>query len=328
MESFPGEKLIIKLWDTIVDKGIGSLIRPWQIKREEAAYTKARRNDIIALAEAELEAQKILKTQALTDQSKESHKPLELSFIQEKAENNKNAENIRKEINISRVVIHAENALANSTKKTPSENIDEDWLFKWKNGASEISDDDLQQLWGKVLAGELESPGKYSLRTLEFLKNMSQYEAKLIEKLAPLVIFDFISRNDKKFLEEQGITYNDLIFLQEIGIVVGVEASAMSATHTSSEKGSFQLTFTSGNRALHITHKDQDKVLSFPIYGLSHVGKQVLPLGVFTPNEEYLISFGKRIADKDFSVELGDWKKIDETHGNFSNPVAINKDNI
>lgn len=30
----PGEKLIIKLWETIADKGIGSLLKPWQIRRE------------------------------------------------------------------------------------------------------------------------------------------------------------------------------------------------------------------------------------------------------------------------------------------------------
>jgi len=25
----PGEKLVLKLWDTIADKGIGSLLKPW-----------------------------------------------------------------------------------------------------------------------------------------------------------------------------------------------------------------------------------------------------------------------------------------------------------
>ena len=33
----PGEKLIIKLWESIADKGIGSLLKPWQIRREGRA---------------------------------------------------------------------------------------------------------------------------------------------------------------------------------------------------------------------------------------------------------------------------------------------------
>jgi len=33
----PGENLLIKLWETLADKGIGSLFKPWQIKREGKA---------------------------------------------------------------------------------------------------------------------------------------------------------------------------------------------------------------------------------------------------------------------------------------------------
>jgi len=58
-----GEQLIIKLWDTIADKGIGSLLIPWQILREGDARTEVRRREIIALAKAEKEASEIINEQ-------------------------------------------------------------------------------------------------------------------------------------------------------------------------------------------------------------------------------------------------------------------------
>ena len=47
-----------------------------------------------------------------------------------------------------------------------------------------MSSEELQTLWGRVLAGEIKSPGTFSLRTLEFLKNTSHEEALKIAKLA------------------------------------------------------------------------------------------------------------------------------------------------
>ena len=52
----PGEKLIIKLWESIADKGIGSLLKPWQIRREGRASIDVKRDELLALAQAEADA--------------------------------------------------------------------------------------------------------------------------------------------------------------------------------------------------------------------------------------------------------------------------------
>ena len=57
--NWPGEGLLIKLWDTLAEKGIGGLLKPWQIKREAKAQLEARRLEIVALADAEREADNI-----------------------------------------------------------------------------------------------------------------------------------------------------------------------------------------------------------------------------------------------------------------------------
>ena len=58
LEGWPGEQLLIKLWDTI-SGGIGAGLRPRQILREEAARTEVRRRDLLIISQAERDAGEI-----------------------------------------------------------------------------------------------------------------------------------------------------------------------------------------------------------------------------------------------------------------------------
>jgi hypothetical protein len=57
--TWPGEGLLIRFWETIVEKGIGGFLSPWQIKREATARTEARCREIVAVADAERNAEAI-----------------------------------------------------------------------------------------------------------------------------------------------------------------------------------------------------------------------------------------------------------------------------
>ena len=58
--TFPGEKLVIRLWETIADKGIGGFLKPWQIKREGMAHLEVRRAELLALAQTKKDVEDIL----------------------------------------------------------------------------------------------------------------------------------------------------------------------------------------------------------------------------------------------------------------------------
>ena len=120
----PGEKLLIKLWETIADKGIGSLLKPWQMRREGRAAIDVRREELLALAQAEVDAtairsgQRLLLTDGtLSNQPTEkevvllpeqAYEPPLLPHIEEIADQNTRAESIRREISIAKAVVHAE----------------------------------------------------------------------------------------------------------------------------------------------------------------------------------------------------------------------------
>lgn len=59
----------------------------------------------------------------------------------------------------------------------PDHDPDLDWVNRFSSGAQDVSSEELQRLWGKILAGEVKSPGQTSLRTLSILRNMTQQDA-------------------------------------------------------------------------------------------------------------------------------------------------------
>lgn len=52
--------------------------------------------------------------------------------------------------------------------------INADWMNKFSSFAQDISDEDLQIIWGKLLAGEILRPGSFSLSTLRVISELDQ----------------------------------------------------------------------------------------------------------------------------------------------------------
>ena len=52
-DTAPGEKLLLRVWDTLIRDGIGGLLSPWQIRREGRARAEVRAEEMARLAQAE-----------------------------------------------------------------------------------------------------------------------------------------------------------------------------------------------------------------------------------------------------------------------------------
>lgn len=105
------------------------------------------------------------------------------------------------------------------------EKIENDWLIHLFNKCEDISDEDMQTLWAKLLAGELNSPGNYSKRTINFISLMSKDEAKIFTEFCRYVI-QFDDKDikpviflDKDFFKNRYlVTYENLLKLSSIGL--------------------------------------------------------------------------------------------------------------
>lgn len=338
---FPGEKLVIKLWETLAEKGIGSLLRPWQIRREGKARIDVQKEAIVAITEAEILAEEIRSGRAafrngalvalpapihsnqLPSPDGRIEPTIDLASLVQFATDSELAESIRREINVSKAILHAESILENDSQEPTEAVVDEDWLCRWRDCASSISADRLQGLWGQLLAGELKSPGSFSLRTLEVLKNISQSEAKDIERLAPFVIENGIYRGNMAYLSGQGITFEFLLNMQELGIISGIESIGLTVKWDSIIEDGFLRALISHKKLLLIKHADQSRTFSLPFCKLTIIGRQLLSLGTFEPNIEYMRLIGNAIKVQGLDVLLADWVPADAENMRFFNETYI-----
>lgn len=348
-----GEKSIIKLWETLVEKGIGSLLTPWQIKREGRARNEVRRQELLMLAQTQTDVAEIRAGRMRFDsnsgtlhQIKSSNEEIKFLHSSDLVHDNSMpsfkslasvsinsniAEAVRNEVNINKAIIYAEERLT-SDSLPPSENkIDDDWLFMWRDYAEKTSTEDLQKLWGAILAGEIKSPGTYSLSTLDFLRRLSKSEAEKIAKLACFAIDDMIILIKGDYLQDQGLSFRELMRMQEIGVLSGIQTGnkpIIEYKTTMPEIGKFIRPFLSNGKALIVKHDDPNKLLRLNVYLFTDVGAQLLKLGDFVSDIQYLRLVGKYIVSQGFHVELADWLEFPENFiapGNFGRYINVEK---
>ena len=81
----------------------------------------------------------------------------------------------KRQANIGSVVGNA--ALELGDGEVQGHEVDHDWTARFFNDVQDVSSEEMQKLWGKVLAGEVERPGSTSIKTLGVLKNLDKAAA-------------------------------------------------------------------------------------------------------------------------------------------------------
>ena len=338
-----GEKLLIKLWETLAKDGIGSLASPWQIKREGKAHTEVRRDEMLMLAQAEVEVQNIkegrkkllpdgrlietdndVSENGKVDYLGRLEPTLNFDSFTNKIESQKKAEEIQQEININKTISLAEEEILRSKQEPPEKDVDSDWLHRWRDNAKNTSNDELRQLWARTLAGEVKSPGTYSLRTLEFIKNLSQEDALAISKLGQFAIGRSIFK--VPLLEKEGINFSFLLHMDDLGIVNGVQGGQVSGLQLempSREQNKYSNGLINRNRILLVEAEDASKKLSLGCYQISKIGAEVLSLGDFSASEAYMRELGEQIKNKGFKVKIALWVQTHADYGQYFNAEEI-----
>lgn len=322
--NLPGERLVVKLWETVADKGIGSLLKPWQARRMGRAENEIQSERILMLAQANRDAeliaqgQKTLSLEGKRLRLMDGHDPSDgatgapVQFINlaGRASDALVADAIRRDINVTKALLVAEQTLKGDTEEPPTQSVNDDWLFRWRDNASGVSNEQLQILWGRILAGEIKAPGNYSFRTLEFLRNLTQTEAQKIERLSPFVIEDSIYRDAKEILDSAGASFEFLLSMQELGVLSGVNISGLHMTMKSFEASRFLCLFKANGTALIATGQDPSVQLNLPVYKLTEIGAQILRLCTFPPNVNYLEKIAANLKTQKVQVAIGTYVDV------------------
>ena len=157
---------------------IGVLYEPRRIRRKAKADADA----ALILAEADAERQALLK--------KASHR----LAIQE----------IRRQKNIESIVNKAIKSLPETVSSEP---VDPDWISRFFDECKDVSNEELQKIWGRLLAGEVATPNSCSRKTLAILKDLSPADAELFTEFCSYI---WLRSGNSFYMEDDKI-----IFIEE-----------------------------------------------------------------------------------------------------------------
>ena len=178
---------------------------------------------------------------------------------------------------------------------------DSDWVERFIALCEDTSNESMQKLWAKILAGETVSPGTFSIKSLQTLKQMTQREADALQKCTAICgynekdnshlillgfykkpsLFDLLRKGNKVSfnLGKAGISFPDVLTLMDIGLIYRkeIESAALKAGQE------MNLTFLTQRVAL--KPKNNDLVLSY--YKFTQTGDELRKL-INTPvNKTY-----------------------------------------
>ena len=222
--------------------GIGSVAGPmlasWRARREAEAKRIAAEGDVTAqkiLAEGQSSAlQTIANAQADARERLTSSNTAirgELT-IAETVNQRIQFQEEKRQGNIGAVVRQAAAQLGG--KDVPDHEPDHDWTARFFNEIQDVSSGDMQTLWAKVLAGEVERPGSTSIKTLSILKNLDRVSAALFRTLCSACVSIRLDENQfidarvpslgsnaaSNGLQEYGLDFGNLNVLNEHGLII------------------------------------------------------------------------------------------------------------
>ena len=183
----------------------------------------------------------------------------------------------RKMNNVQQIVEKTK-TLFDNDEKVSEEPVNQDWLNRFMSTAEDISDNEMQYLWAKILAGEIKRPKSFSLKTLDVLRNITKEEAEHIAKMAKFTIDNmYISSEDFAMqLQEQ-------ILMDELGIICGEEL-----VRTYEVSPTIACSILIGHQAIINLYSTEKKKVKLKLYKLTKVGKEILTLVTVENNDDFI----------------------------------------
>ena len=223
----------------------------------------------------------------------------QMQNLLERTGNRLKAQEILKQVNIESVLEKTQTVLEENKEKgddnASSEPVNNDFLTQFINGAGEISDQEMQLMWAKLLAGEIKQPRSFSLRTLSKLKTLTTNEARLFEKIAPYIICNDCVVSNEKILNEYEIKFESLIILNDCGIINLL--SGMSKIISGNASVQYNDLICIINQKTNVNNMENTNI-HINGYILTNFGKELLKIMQVHYNNSFFIRFAKDLKEK------------------------------
>ena len=284
----------------------GPMLAPWRASREAKARLASTRIDVEA---HRIEAESEAGTSAIIAKARSEARGY---LVTPDAEVRGTLEITREDIT-QRIEFQERKRIANvrsvledaadelGDKEVADHEPDPDWTARFFDCVQDVSSEDMQKIWAKILAGEVESPGQTSLRTLDTLRNMTKIDAELFKGICNLVIEQNCVFFDESYLKGfDALRYDNLIHLQDCRLVT---IQSFLSRHIAWEEKK-ELVFAYQNGALLIAcNQEAPEVLAIPVALLTTAGRELFQIVECTPDWGYLRAFSKFLMSKDCRLD-------------------------
>lgn len=215
--------------------------------------------------------------------------------------------NLRKQKNIENIMGKTFDFCAS---KPIDKRTDLDWFNRYITLAENVSNKTMQDLWAKILAGELSRSGSYSLKALKVFRDMSIVDAKLLAKACSLAVkdqskkniriisgvyqqpglFNFFNKDREKYLNLShfGLNYADILSLADNHLLYQQESE--SSMMVSGET----LNFNYNGLPLKLTGKKPKVALQF--YKFTPIGTELAHLISDKPNDDFFAMLKQQLS--------------------------------
>ncbi len=215
----------------VVKSGIGSIagpaLAPWTARKESEAkviQAEGKAKVLNIEAQAQVKARNLLMsdTDALNGEIELSQGIRQRIEFQER----------KRQENIESIVHQA--ALELEDLRVPVTKTDHDWTARFFREAQDVSSEEMQAYWSRVLAGEIRESGTTSIRTLGILKDIDTATAQLFTRFCSLAIY--LKSHDGKIYDcrvpslagnaaqnsllNYGLSFDALNRLNEYGLII------------------------------------------------------------------------------------------------------------
>lgn len=161
----------------VISSGIGAFSKPYLIRKT----ADAKAYEIKVIAQTIAETQKLLthseyedgKIKVISPDAQPDGMPALTNRVTARLQ----YQELHQQQNVEAVCANAAEELAQESS-VPEEKPEPEWVSRFMDISSGISTEELQHMWGRILAGEMKKPGSFSLRTLDVLRNLSRKEAE------------------------------------------------------------------------------------------------------------------------------------------------------
>jgi len=294
-------KPLEKLFD-VISKAVGKIYEPRAIRKE--ANARAYEIEVIESAKARAYLNKQEIEQDTLDRIQER-----ILFREAKKQQHIDA--------VTRIAIEQ----LQNEKDVADTPVNEDWTTRFFNIVEDVSDEQMQQLWGKILASEVKTPNSFSIHTLELLKNLSKPEAELFEKTANYVIFyetePFIcNAKNGEILKRNNLSFDEYLLLMELGLIKANTDIGYIFEPTTND---IEYIYNVGKYVIKATKKANTLVWELPILSLTRVGGELLRLLTPVPIDNYIKEFYFYLESLGLVVE---YALINKDNEEFKHPQS------